>query len=138
MAQNFSKLLKRHRRRRYILCRDGKLRLSKHFLQRRYTMPSLSKFSFWSFVLGVVLFVLTSTPLKVISVQEGQEGTYLMLSVLLLLVGALGYITSQEIDHLERSTSEQFDSVWRNFDGVSSDVQKDMDNLSRRIDSFEE
>jgi len=101
-------------------------------------MPSLSKFSFWSFVLGVVLFVLTSTPLKVISVQEGQEGTYLMLSVLLLLVGALGYITSQEIDHLERSTSEQFDSVWRNFDGVSSDVQKDMDNLSRRIDSFEE
>ena len=101
-------------------------------------MPSLSKFSFWSFVLGVVLFVLTSTPLKVISVQEGQEGTYLMLSVLLLLVGALGYITSQEIDHLERSTSEQFDSVWRNFDGVSSDVQKDLDNLSRRIDSFEE
>jgi predicted membrane channel-forming protein YqfA (hemolysin III family) len=101
-------------------------------------MPSLSKFSFWSFVLGVVLFVLSSTPLKVISVQEGQEGTYLMLSVLLLLVGALGYITSQEIDHLERSTSEQFDSVWRNFDGVSSDVQKDMDNLSRRIDSFEE
>jgi len=101
-------------------------------------MPSLSKFSFWSFVLGVVLFVLTSTPLKVISVQEGQEGTYLMLSVLLLLVGAVGYITSQEIDHLERSTSEQFDSVWRNFDGVSSDVQKDMDNLSRRIDSFEE
>jgi len=101
-------------------------------------MPSLSKFSFWSFVLGVVLFVLSSTPLKVISVQEGQEGTYLMLSVVLLLVGALGYITSQEIDHLERSTSEQFDSVWRNFDGVSSDVQKDMDNLSRRIDSFEE
>ena len=101
-------------------------------------MPSLSKFSFWSFVLGVVLFVLSSTPLKVISVQEGQEGIYLMLSVLLLLVGALGYITSQEIDHLERSTSEQFDSVWRNFDGVSSDVQKDLDNLSRRIDSFEE
>jgi len=101
-------------------------------------MPSLSKFSFWSFVLGVVLFVLTSTPLKVISVQEGQEGTYLMLSVVLLLIGALGHITNQELDTLERNNSEHFDSVWRNFESTTNDTQKDMDNLSRRIDSFEE
>lgn len=100
-------------------------------------MPSLSKFSFWSFIVGVVLFVLTSTPLRMIPVQEGQEGTYLILSVLLLLVGVAGYVTSREIETLDRNTSEHFDSVWRNFESSESNTENEMKEISKRLDSLE-
>ena len=100
-------------------------------------MPSLSKFAFWSFVLGIALFVLSSAPLSVISVPEGQEGTFFMFSMVLVLVGLASYITAGELSSLERNNAEHFDSIWRNFDSTDAERQKDFDNLSRRMDSIE-
>ena len=107
-------------------------------------MPSLSRLSFWTLVAGFALFVLSATPLKVIPVAEGNETVVFMFAFGLILFGLVGTVVSREINDLDRSNSEQFESVWRHMDNISSDISKSEDSthrmisdLERRVDSFE-
>lgn len=107
-------------------------------------MPSLSRLSFWTLVAGFALFVLSATPLKVIPVAEGNETVVFMFAFGLILFGLLGNLVCREINDLDRSQSEQFESAWRHMDNMSSDSSKEIgdthrmiSDLERRVDSFE-
>lgn len=107
-------------------------------------MPSLSRLSFWTLIAGFALFVLSSTPLKVISVTEGNETVLFMFAFGLVLFGLLGTLVNREFADLDRVNGDQFDSIWRHMDNLSSDISKSEDStlriigdLERRVDSFE-
>ena len=88
--------------------------------------------------------MLSATPLNVIPVAEGNETVVFMFAFGLILFGLLGTVVSREINDLDLSNSEQFESVWRHMDNISSDISKSEDSthrmisdLERIVDSFE-
>jgi len=112
-------------------------RLSTNFLQRRYNMPSLSRFSFWSCLVGFVLFVHSASPIKFFSMPEGSETAVFFLALVLTLIGSLGYIVSSAMQSAERTNSENIESIWRHFDSRDVECNTRFDRINDRMIEIE-
>lgn len=92
-------------------------------------MPSLSRFAFWSCLVGFVLFVHSASPVKFFSLPEESETAVFMFALVLTLVGALAYIVNGRLESSERSSREVQDSLWRQFDVVDRDIDSRLDRI---------